>query len=320
MSLVKFTLDPNTIYVATLNPMGDNLFEITFADQGSMPNQNTLLGGFSNVNEFNGEIMTTWSGYSTLYRAFADMPTKFILSNNGSVYVEPTRDVVVKINWNDNNDEDGVRPSSVSVKATPSVGKSKNIVLNADNNWAYTFPEVPESITYTVSLDEIEGYETTINGTSITCYHAHVITPEEAQETKITEMNQIQQSLIATGTTVTLSDGTEEHFTLSDHDQTSILGLALQVASGAEKIPWHTSNHEEACKYYSNADMSKIIASSTAYITYHVTFFRDLRRYIMSLDDVETINAVQYDLAMLPEEFISEVLADIIAQMNALNS
>ena len=133
-------------------------------------------------------------------------------------------------------------------------------------------------------------------------------------------MNQIQQQTIENGFNATLTDGTVEHFTLTEHDQTSLLGLVGQVQMGVEEIPWHTSDHDEHCKYYSNADMNIITTMATAYVTYHVTYFRDLRIYInKGLNTKEEVEAVEYGI-IIPEEYKSEVLKDLESQMNKLNA
>ena len=59
--------------------------------------------------------------------------------------------------------------------------------------------------------------------------------------------------------------------------------------------------------------MKLIIASALAYVTYHVTYFRDLRIYIRSLDDKELIQKIQYGDS-IPTENQSEVLQVMLAQ------
>lgn len=142
---------------------------------------------------------------------------------------------------------------------------------------------------------------------------------ESVKERKITEMNQVQQQTIENGFNATLTDGTVEHFTLTGHDQTSLLGLAGQVQAGIKQIPWHTSDHDEPCKYYSNADMKIITDMATIFVTFEVTWFRDLRIYINSLQTKEEVEAIEYNI-IIPEEYQSEVLKDLLAQMNKLNS
>ena len=132
-------------------------------------------------------------------------------------------------------------------------------------------------------------------------------TLEEVQEAKVLEMNAAQQSTIEYGVDVQLTNGTTEHFSLTQYDQQSLMGLQTLVDAGQEIIPWHNSNEEEHCKFYSNADMARIITTALAYVTYHVTYFRDLRIYIRALTDNEDIQSIQYG-DPIPAEYQSEVL------------
>lgn len=138
-------------------------------------------------------------------------------------------------------------------------------------------------------------------------------TLEDLQEAKVAEMNMAQQGIIATGVDVVLTDGTTEHFALEEHDQTSLVGLQSQVAAGEENIPWHTSDESEHCKFYSNEDMKKITATAMSYVTWHITYFRDLRIYIRSLESKEDVEKVIYGMD-IPEAYQSEPLKAMMAQ------
>ena len=142
------------------------------------------------------------------------------------------------------------------------------------------------------------------------------ITLEELKAQKIAEMNAKQQEVIAQGVNVTLTDGSTEHFTLTENDQTSLVGLESRVAAGDENIPWHTSDTTEHCKFYSNADMAKITSTAMGYVTYHVTYFRDLRIYINSMLDKASVESVTYGM-YIPTEYQSEVLSALYASQNA---
>lgn len=131
-------------------------------------------------------------------------------------------------------------------------------------------------------------------------------------------MNTEQQNVIQNGIDVTLTNGITEHFTLSSQDQTSLMGLQTQVAQGLENIPWHTSDQSEHCKYYSNADMALIVTAAMQYVTWHVTYFRDLRIFIRALDK-ESLSNVYYGVN-IPVEFQSQPLKDMIILQNTINS
>lgn len=141
-------------------------------------------------------------------------------------------------------------------------------------------------------------------------------TLEEIKEQKITEMNAEQQKIIQYGVEVPLTDGTTEQFTLKDQDQMSLMGLQTLAAQGVEQIPWHEADNAEHCKYYSAEDMSRITGAALSFISYQVTYFRDLRIYINSMSDKESVQSVTYG-TYIPKEYQSEVLADFYAAQNA---
>lgn len=137
-------------------------------------------------------------------------------------------------------------------------------------------------------------------------------TLEEIQEAKVAEMNAAQQQIIKSGIDVTLTNGNTENFPLTDHDQISLMGLQTQVLAGEENIPWHTSDEAEHCKFYSNADMALITTAAMSYVTWHVTYFRDLRIYVRSLQTKEEVEAITYGTD-IPEKYQSEPLKAMIA-------
>ena len=129
-------------------------------------------------------------------------------------------------------------------------------------------------------------------------------------------MNAEQQRIIQYGVEVSLSDGTTERFTLKDQDQMSLMGLQTLAAQGIGQIPWHDVDSAEHCKYYSAEDMSRITGAALSFISYQVTYFRDLRIYINSLLDKESVQSVTYG-TYIPQEYQSEVLADFYTAKNA---
>ncbi len=140
----------------------------------------------------------------------------------------------------------------------------------------------------------------------------HESTLEEVIEEKVLEMNSFQQQVIRNGVDVLLTNGITEHFTLKDQDQTSLMGLQTRVLAGDENIPWHTSDETEHCKFYSNVDMGLITSAAMYHVTYHVTYFRDLRIYIRSMQTKEEVEAVYYGME-IPLQFQSEPLMGMLA-------
>lgn len=193
--------------------------------------------------------------------------------------------------------------------------KTKGFTLSREgkkDDWDYS--------AYTTVYRQLEGAIQFSNDGSVYVPPKPIPEPEpyiptltEVQEMKVEEMNTAQQAAIQQGVDVQLTDGSTEHFTLTDHDQTSLMGLQTQVAAGAQQIPWHTSDEAEHCKFYHNADMALITTAAMACVTWHVTYFRDLRIYIRSLQTAEEVEAVTYGMG-IPEEYQSDVLKALIAQ------
>lgn len=140
-------------------------------------------------------------------------------------------------------------------------------------------------------------------------------TLDEIKEIKVSEMNNIQQLVIANGVTVKLTNGTEEHFTLTEKDQLSLFGLKDEVNDGEEILPWHVSDENMHCVYYSPDDMKLITKAAKRFVTYHVTYFRDLRIYIRSLQTKEEVEEITYGVS-IPEKYQSQPLKDMLAALD----
>lgn len=145
-------------------------------------------------------------------------------------------------------------------------------------------------------------------------YLCNQISLEETKKTKIEYLDSTCENTIYAGTDVTLSDGSVEHFTLDDKDQLDLSGIGLQLLQGAEQIAWHKDDKTASCKFYSAADGTAIIQTLTMFRTYHITYFRDLRIYVNSLTDIDSVNAIEYG-SVIPDEYKSDVLKTIEVQM-----
>ncbi|MDO4369484.1 MAG: Cna B-type domain-containing protein [bacterium] len=91
-------------------------------------------------------------------------------------YVPEVRDIKIEKIWNDNNNQDGIRPNEIIVKLFANNKLLKTKKLTKEENWTYTFTnlykyENGEEINYTVQEEKINGYETLINNFTITNTH-----------------------------------------------------------------------------------------------------------------------------------------------------
>ena len=91
-----------------------------------------------------------------------------------NTYTPEQTSITVTKAWSDNDDQDGLRPESVTVKLlADGRDTGKNLTLNAGNNWQGTFSELDKyengrEVTYTIEEVSVTGYETEISGSSST--------------------------------------------------------------------------------------------------------------------------------------------------------
>ena len=122
----------------------------------------------------------------------------FIVTNTHEI--EKTEVVVNKV-WDDSNDQDRIRPESVTIKLLAN-GKDigKTVVLSKENNWTATFAGLDKNangtkITYTVQEDLVEGYEPIITGDAVngfTVTNFHKANKTEVTVNKVWEDNNDQ--------------------------------------------------------------------------------------------------------------------------------
>lgn len=126
-------------------------------------------------------------------------------------------------------------------------------------------------------------------------------------EAKVNELSNACTQVIYNGIDIRLSTGEVQHFTLDEQDQANLSGIGLELAAGAEFITWHEADQTKPCQFYSAEDATTIIQSLTVWKSYHITYFRDLRIFINSLENADRIKAIQYGYE-LPDSWKSNVL------------
>lgn len=118
--------------------------------------------GFILIDEEENEY--DYSDYSTLYRTIEG---GFQYSNDGSIWVEPTKTVSVEIEWNDNDDYEKVRPKSVKVEVFDGDTSIGTVTLNPKNAWKKEYDNVPESHKYSVKAPKVDHYLLNVRETFI---------------------------------------------------------------------------------------------------------------------------------------------------------
>ena len=187
------------------------------------------------------EIAYSWTeiGLSEKYTLTGTATDGLVTTLTNSYDTEETSATVKKI-WDDNENQDGIRPASLTV----TLSNGTAVELNATNNWEATVEHLPVysdgiPITYTWTEGALpEGYELTdvsVNGTITTLTNSH--TPEETSATvkKVWNDNENQDGKRPASLTVRLSNGNE--VTLNEANEwTQTIQNLPKYAAGKEIV------------------------------------------------------------------------------------
>lgn len=167
-------------------------------------------------------------------------------------------------------------------------------VYLSDDGSVYVSPTDPEPVT------PPEPYEPTL---------------VELQAAKKQEISQACEQTIYSGVSVTLADGSSEHFALTEHDQLNLFGKQVQLAAGAEQLEYHSDG--QPCRYYSAADMQTIITTAMWHVSYHTTYCNALNMWVAGTETADDLQQIFYG-ANVPEQYQSEVLKAYLLQITAM--
>jgi len=179
----------------------------------------------------------------------------------------------------------------------------KTIVYH-DSDW---MKDVPNALPYVeAKIIEIDKDEYNFLFDLIAndnCDNYELVILDFKQKHKIQLMSEVCRSTIENGFDIELEGGIK-HFSLTTQDQININTLVL-LSSQLELIPYHADNEE--CAFFTKQVFNEIAQKATQHITYHVTYFNSLKKYIESLTTESEIDAVSYGME-IPDNFKSVVL------------
>lgn len=138
----------------------------------------------------------------------------------------------------------------------------------------------------------------------------YVPTLEELQAAKKREISQACENAIYSGVDVKLSDGSTEHFSLTEHDQLNLFGKQVQLAAGTTELEYHADG--QPCRYYSAKDMQIITSMAMDFVSYHTTYCNAVNMWIAGCETADEIQQIYYG-ADVPEQYQSDVLKAYIA-------
>lgn len=148
----------------------------------------------------------------------------FVLINT---HVDETKNITITKAWNDGNNQDGLRPKTITAVVNGSDGSARFVQLFEGQNWATSLNNLPKykngtEIQYTVKENAIPGYETEIKQTgdsyAITNSHTPAVVTVSAVKVWDDANNQdgIRPSLIQV--TLTGSDGSVRNAAITKND------------------------------------------------------------------------------------------------------
>lgn len=183
---------------------------------------------------------------------------KFTLTNAKAI--DTVTKTVSKV-WDDNNNQDGLRPTAITVILTGDDGSRRVKSVTAAENWTVTFENLPknknhgQNIQYTVSEAFVSGYTEAItqNGDNYTITNTHTPASSEFFVTKIWKDNGNNDGMHPDGITVTAhgSDGRSYTEKLNADNQWSVMfsnlpkyadGKVIEYSLTEESVPGYTSS------------------------------------------------------------------------------
>lgn len=183
---------------------------------------------------------------------------KFTLTNAKTI--DTVAKTVSKV-WDDNNNQDGLRPTAITVILTGDDGSRRVKSVTAAENWTVTFENLPknknhgQNIQYTVSEAFVSGYTEAItqNGDNYTITNTHTPASSEFFVTKIWKDNGNNDGMRPDEITVTAhgSDGRSYTEKLNANNQWSIMfsnlpkyadGKTIDYTLAEEVVPGYASS------------------------------------------------------------------------------
>ena len=183
---------------------------------------------------------------------------KFTLTNAKTI--DTVTKTVSKV-WDDNNNQDGLRPTAITVILTGDDGSRRVKSVTAAENWTVTFENLPknqnhgQNIQYTVSEAFVSGYTEAItqNGDNYTITNTHTPASSEFFVTKIWKDNGNNDGMRPDKITITAhgSDGRSYTEKLNADNQWSVMfsnlpkyadGKVIEYSLTEESVPGYTSS------------------------------------------------------------------------------
>ena len=278
------------------------------------------------------EETSTPTGYSA--ETTGDATTGFIITNT---HTPKTTQISVEKVWEDNNNQDGLRPDSISVSlfANGTSVDGKTVTLDESNSWKHTFTDLPEkqngtTINYTVEETALpDGYTANVtgdmtNGFTITNTHKifdlalrKYITKVNGNSVTDTRVPNISETTLGTGTTATYKHR-KNPVKVSEND---IVTYAITVYNEGEKAGYASRIIDQlptGLIYNSGSTVTSKDGTGATKNTYNVTYESTTNK--ITFDITGTPEDLQpYEIGNLDSETI-EIQCKVVAQADTTNN
>lgn len=143
-----------------------------------------------------------------------------------------------------------------------------------------------------------------------------VVDVDEVRAKKREEISYTCNKIIQNGVDVDITENgntVTKHFSLTVNDQLNLFGKQAQLAQDGESGVFEYHSDGEGCKFFSYANMKKVIETAMAFVSYHTTYCNSFFIWLAALEDPDFIQNLQYG-EDIPVEYQSEVLQAYIAK------
>ena len=178
-------------------------------------------------------------------------------------YYQKITSIVGQKKWEDNDNQDGIRPQTVTINLLADGEKTQTATLSERNKWSYSFPELPvynngKAIVYTITENPVDGYTARIDGFNITNIHVPKVT--KVTVTKVWDDSDNQDGVRPDSITVTLSNG-----------QTVILNEENDWTASIDNLPMYHDgekiNYTWQEEDFDDYELTSNTVDATGYIT-----------------------------------------------------
>lgn len=193
------------------------------------------------------------------------------------------------------------------------LNEHNHIVQSDFSNMTFLYRKLADNKTFILSDTEGDIYVAPVPTPEPEPYAP---TLEEVKQNKILDFSMLCNSAITGGVALEM-DGEREYFSYNDEDQRNIkeiFDLAIQT-----KVPMYYHANGKSCKLYSVEQIVALYSTASMNKMHHQTYFNQMKMYILSLEDKESVGALVYEVSELTGEYLDVYNAAMEQTKNSIS-